>query len=308
MKFKLRATHILTFAVLFALILFLAFPARYGESVKTGISLWAVSVLPATLPFLFLSALFTGLELFPRLAKAVSPAADKLFRVSGAGGCAALLSALSGYPVGARTILDLSEKGLIRRDERLRVAALATTTGPAFLVGAVGAGMYARPAVGWMLYLCHLAGVYAVSFALRFSAKKPAPVPLPPPKKLSLSDALTSSVLSVLCVGGAIAIFYAFGSMIADMGALFSLPPAAETVIRGLLEMTSGCALAAREPSAAGLAMSEFFVTFGGLCVLVQQLAFLEKAEIPVGKFLLVKLAQGGAAALFAYLFSLFLF
>ena len=168
--------------------------------------------------------------------------------------------------------------------------------------------MYARPAVGWMLYLCHLAGVYAVSFALRFSAKKPAPVPLPPPKKLSLSDALTSSVLSVLCVGGAIAIFYAFGSMISDMGAMFSLPPAAETVIRGLLEMTSGCALAAQDPSAAGLAMSEFFVTFGGLCVLVQQLAFLEKAEIPAGKFLLIKLAQGGAAALFAYLFALLLF
>ncbi len=305
MKIKFRAKYVLTAAVLLALVLFMLFPAHYAKSVREGIDLWAVSVLPATLPFLFLTSIFTGLGLFSKTARAISPAADKLLKISGAGGCAALLSALSGYPVGARTVQDLAGAGYLPKEERLRVAAVSTTTGPAFLVGAVGAGMYGDPLAGWLLLFCHFTGVYAVGVLLRFGAKTQGRGALPAKKPLSLSDALTSSVLAVLCVGGAIAIFYAFGTMIADMGALFSLPPLAETVIRGLLEMTAGCALAAKDPSPAGFALSAFFVTFGGLCVLVQQLAFLEKAEIPAGKFIAVKLLQGAVAALVAYPLSL---
>ena len=304
MKQKLRASHILTAAIAAALLLFLLFPARYAKSVSEGISLWAVSVLPATLPFLFLTAIFTGLDLFSKLSSKISPAADKLFRISGAGGCVALLSALSGYPVGARTVADLKRANLLSEDEALRVAVVSTTSGPAFLVGAIGAGMLQSPFLGGLLYLCHLAGVWLVGFLLARRAKSARREALFPARKVSLSDALTSSVLSVLTVGGAIAIFYAFGTMIADMGALFSLPKDWETIIRGLLEMTSGCALAAKNLSPLSLAACAFFVTFGGLCVLVQQLAFLEKI-VPAGKFILIKFLQAAVAALLAYLVSL---
>ena len=128
--------------VIAAMIFFLAFPLRYTESVREGVSLWAISVLPATFPFLFLTAVFTELKLYPRLAKAVSPAAGALFRVSGEGGCAAFLSMLSGYPVGARTVFDLYRGGRIAKEETFRLAALCTTTGPMFMVGAVGARMF----------------------------------------------------------------------------------------------------------------------------------------------------------------------
>ena len=69
-----------------ALVLFLTDPARYAKSVWDGISLWAVSVLPATFPMLFFVTLFTGLPAFASLSEKLSAPMGKLFCVSGAGG------------------------------------------------------------------------------------------------------------------------------------------------------------------------------------------------------------------------------
>ncbi len=303
---KRFSSALLTAAVLFAIVLFLVFPARYARSVRDGIDLWAVSVLPATLPMFFLTAIFTRRKLFARVAKALSPLSAALFGVSGGGACAALLSALSGYPVGARTVYDLSRTGVLCEDERFRVACLSTTSGPAFLVGAVGGGMFRSAAAGWVLFLSHLMGICLVCFLLRLFAKGRRRTSfVPKGETLSLSELLSGSVLSVLCVGGAIAIFSVFGQMIADLCAPLGLPAIPEAMLRGLLEMTAGCSLLSSAPSALSLALCCFLVTFGGLCVLIQQLAFLTQAGISVPKFLAVKFAQGVVSALLCYVLSL---
>lgn len=116
--------------------------------------------------------------LFSRLSKGLAPLFSRLFGISGAGGCAALLSVLSGYPAGAKTVERLCEQGLLARDERLRCACLASTSGPAFLVGVAGAAMAGDPALGWLLFASHLAGVFGVSFLL--GRKNPAGIPLRP--------------------------------------------------------------------------------------------------------------------------------
>ncbi len=288
---------LLSAAISAALILLLVFPARYTESVREGISLWAVSVLPATLPFLILTALFTKLPLYKKIAKRLSPFAQTLFGVSGDGGCAALLSAISGYPVGAKTVQMLAERGRIGRDEVLRVAALATTSGPAFLIGAVGCGMLKSPLLGQILYISHLAGVYLVCLAMRPHKKRGSAPAAFAAERPDLGEAISSSVLSVLCVGAAIALFNAFGEMVADFGALLSLPPAVVALLRGLMEMTAGCAQFCQTPSSLSLGLCAFFTTFGGMCVLVQQAAFLKRAGVKMLPFLGVKLAQGLLAA-----------
>lgn len=276
-----------------ALILFLALPARYAESVKTGAGIWAVSVLPATLPLLFLTGLLADTPLFARITSFFAPAAGKLLRVSGAGACAGMLSLLSGYPVGARTVADLKAAGRIGESELLRVSALASTSGPAFLVGAVGAGMFASPKIGWILFLSHALGVLLVCLALRVTAKEVPVSRMQAPRPRPLGEVLSGAVASVLTVGGAVAIFYAFGAMIADMGALLSLPWECVVFLRGLLEMTSGCAAFAGNASPFALFCCAFFVTFGGVSVLLQQLTFLGPAGIDGKKFVAVKLVQG---------------
>ncbi len=294
-------SSVLTAALLLAcMAAFFVQPTRYAACIQRGISLWAVSVLPATFPFLFLCALFSATPLFAFLSKKLSPVMGKLFRVSGEGGCIALLSALSGYPVGAKILGQLCERQAPSRNERFRLACLCSTSGPMFLVGVVGGVMFQSVAAGYLLLFCHLFSVYAILFIMRFFAKdyteSGARYVQPP---TDLYTALLNAVLSILCVGGLIALFTAFGQMLADTGLislLASLAPShtatVEGVAQGLLEMTGGCALLAKTPSPFTLACACFLVTFGGACVLMQQLAFLRPAKINALAFVGVKLLQ----------------
>ena len=290
-------------AVLAAFLAFLAFPARYLQCVSDGVSLWAASVLPAALPFLFLTGLLAETSLFARISKMLAPLFARLFKVSGAGGCAALLSLLSGYPAGAKTVQRLYAQGRIGEEERLRCACLASTSGPAFLVGVAGTAMTGSAALGWLLFFSHAAGILGVSFVLARNprAQKPARAPVPAESRRSaaaaIPETLASSVLSVLTVGGAVAIFYAFGCMLIDLLAPLELPSDAAATLAGLLEMTAGCSRLLADPTPATLAAAAFLTTFGGLCVLIQQWSFLCETQIAFGRFILVKFAQGLLAA-----------
>lgn len=294
---KLRST-LLCLLLAAAMAFFFTDPVRYAGCVFDGVSLWAVNVLPATFPFLFLTALLTGLPAFGALSRKLSAPFGKLFKVSGAGGGVAILAALSGYPVGARMVYDLSSAGRLAKEERFRVACLATTSGPMFLVGTVGSILYRSSAAGWVLLLSHLAAVWLVCLAMR-PKRRPQTQPLPPFVKAPalLYDSLYNSVISILCVGGAIALFSCFGQMLEDTGIVKLLSGAmgetyAKGLVRGLLEMTTGCAVLARECTPLSLALSCALVTFGGVCVLCQQAAFLVRAEVPMLPFLGVKTLQ----------------
>lgn len=296
--------YLLTALLLAVAALFLTDPVHYAGSVSQGVSLWAACVLPATFPFLFLTALITGLKPFAVFSEKLAAPMGKLFRVSGAGGGAAILSALSGYPVGARTVFDLSRAGKLSRGEEFRLACLCTTSGPMFLVGTVGGMMYRNTAAGWAMLLSHLAAVWTVSFLLRFRAKTEPSPPLPAKTDPALLyNSLYNAVISVLCVGGFIALFSCFGQMLSDLG-LFRIPlfgEYTEGILRGLLEMTTGCAALSKlkTPLSCALACAE--VTFGGMCVLCQQAAYLTRAGVKTLPFVGVKLLQAVLAFLLCW-------
>ena len=305
-KLKKFFPYLTTVAVVLVMACFLAFPARYTGLVLEGATLFAVCVMPATLPFLLLTAILTRQKLFQRAAGRIAPLARKAFRVSGAGGLCAVLSALSGYPVGARTVYDLYSRGAITKQETFRIACLSSTSGPMFLVGAVGAGMFKSALIGWILFTAHLLGVYLVCFLLRYTAKKSTASEVP---ALSFGNGdgnpLMDSVLSVLAVGGAIAIFYAFSGIVRDALNLAGLTNGfLSATVTGLIEMTSGCKLCSEIRNLYSVALSAFLVTFGGGCVLVQQTTFLSRAGVKVLPFIAVKFLQGITAALFALGFT----
>lgn len=301
-KVKRFFPYLTTLIIVFIMACFLAFPARYTKLVLEGVTLFAVCVMPATLPFLFLTAILTRQKVFHRAAGKIAPLAKKAFRVSGAGGLCAVLSALSGYPVGARTVYDLHSRGALMKGESFRLACLCSTSGPMFLVGAVGAGMFKSAALGWILFVSHIIGVYSVCFIMRFTARK-ATVPDPPRPALQNNDGnpLMDSVLSVLAVGGAVAIFYAFSGILNDTLALAGIDNGfIRAIVTGLVEMTSGCKLLSDVGNIYSAALAAFLVTFGGGCVLVQQLSFLSRAGVKAAPFIAVKFLQGVAAALVA--------
>lgn len=303
---KITSAAAFLLLVLFAAV-FLSSPARFGQSVLNGLMLWLTAIVPTALPLLVVLSLMVRSPAFLSLTRRLSPFAEKLFRIPGAGAGAMLLSLLSGYPAGARTVAELASEGRLQKGDVFYTACLASTSGPAFCLGAAAA-MFGSPAAGMVLFGSHLLAVWSAGFLLpRLTRHKANPAPPPLPKaREPFSALLISAVQAVLSVGALIALFFCLKEM------LFSiLPPLSgygEGVLSGLLEVTAGVSALANLKTPLSLALAAAEVSFGGLCVNAQQLSFLAGTGVKMLPFLLVKCAHGLLAFAFCYPLALLVF
>ena len=90
LKKALPTLFLLAFAALFAV-----FPDRYVPVCLDGIALWALNVLPAVFPFLFVTALLRASGGAQRVSRVFSPFAKALFGTGGEGGFCFFMSVLS---------------------------------------------------------------------------------------------------------------------------------------------------------------------------------------------------------------------
>lgn len=319
-----------------ALLLLLALrPQRYAAACAEGIALWAKVVLPALFPFLVLTAWIARSGMIVGLGRKLSPLLRRCGLPAASAG-AFLLSIVSGYPVGSRVVADLQRRGEIGRADAERLSILCSTSGPMFILGSVGSAMFGGGKAGAVLLTAHLFGVLAIALPVLLSRKRSAaaePSPSPAAQRSAarairapqarapsdtLGETVREAVLSVLCVGGFIALANVALCaaedllLLAPLRALaelclcpFGAQACAEGIVYGLIEATRGCAaLAAAD--AAGLPFAAFAITFGGASILAQQLAFLRPVGVRAGRFIAVKAAQGCAAALFCALLLAF--
>ena len=303
---KITSAAAFLLLVLFAAV-FLSSPARFGQSVLNGLMLWLTAIVPTALPLLVVLSLMVRSPAFLSLTRRLSPFAEKLFRIPGAGAGAMLLSLLSGYPAGARTVAELASEGRLQKGDVFYTACLASTSGPAFCLGAAAA-MFGSSAAGIVLFGSHLLAVWSAGFLLpRLTRHKANPTPPPLPKaREPFSALLISAVQAVLSVGALIALFFCIKEM------LFSiLPPLSgygEGILSGLLEVTAGVSALANLKTPLSLALAAAEVSFGGLCVNAQQLSFLAGTGVKMLPFLLVKCAHGLLAFAFCYPLALLVF
>lgn len=294
-------------------------PAEYIASAFTGIKTWAVVVLPSLLPFFFITALLTAINATGFIARLFSAPAQKLFGVSGVCSYVFIMSVLSGYPVGAKIICDLKENGRITAEEATKMSTFCSTSGPLFIIGSVGVGMFKDKVCGFILFFSHVIAAIAVGLIFRFFGKtEPS---LPNIKKAAapsniLYDCVYSAVISVAIVGGFICVFNIFADMAQNAGILLPIEKAvlaatgngdfASGFSLGLIECTRGCkTIAESGVSALGLSLAESLISFGGVSVIFQSLAFLSRADVKTGVFLSAKAVQMTISAFICYLLCL---
>ncbi len=282
-------------------------PQQYSAACMQGITLWAGAVLPALFPYFVLTSMLTKMGAADKLSARLSPAARKV-KLPGCAAYCFLLSVLSGYPVGARTIADLQAQGALDSKAAARVSLLCSTSGPMFLLGSVGGAMFQDMRAGGILLASHLLGVLIVYLVLLpFLPRLPETPALQstPREEDVFGKSVQGAIFSILTVGGCIALFSVLGRAADDLHAtaplcaLFSPllgDAGAHALVAGLLEATRGCALLASSGSTLALPAAAFIVTFGGACILAQQLTFLKKAGVNAAFFIGIKLLQALAA------------
>ena len=287
---------------LLSFVLILRFPAVSRDGVRSGLLLCARTIVPSVFPSLILTDL-----LFSRpcvwIEKTVGRLFSFVFRVSCRGAVAWIAGLLSGFPVGAVTVANDVRRGALSREEGAYLLSFVNNTGPAFLVGGVGLGLFGSVRVGWTLYLTQIP--VSLLVGLLFRPKKREVKRLTP----NCSDPVADPVAAVVrasenCVR--IAGFVCFFSVLSSFLSRFLREGTTLAVLASIMELGCGASHAARLafPFPA-LPLVAFAVCFSGVSVHCQTVAALKGAEINYTGYLIGKTVSGAIAFLLSLLFCL---
>ena len=242
-----------------------------------------------------------------------------LFRVNGACASALALGFVGGYPVGARTAISLYQSGQCSKTEAERLLAFCNNSGPAFIFGVVGAGIFGSGALGLLLYLVHMAASLLVGLLFRFYRPGEGPrsgrlqgVQF---QTASFPTAFTHSVTGALASTLNICAFVLFFTVIIRMLSLTAVLTGlarllsllfgplgfdqswARRLLTGVLEVSSGVSSLTGGSLSGRLSMAAFMLGWAGLSVHCQVLAFLGDSGLSMRTYLVGKLLHGGLSA-----------
>lgn len=313
--------------IISVMVAFICSPERYIKSVYSGITLFVVSVLPALFPFFFFTKLLTGLGMSGAVSSLFEKPIKKLYNTNSAGGYIFTMSIMSGYPVGAKLVSEFYENGYIGKDDAKTISSFTSTSGPLFVVGTVGSVMLSNKYAGLFLLFTHyIASIVNGLFYRKNKNKSNFEYTKNIEKKPIdevLSESIYNAIISVLIVGGYIAIFNMLIDILYDIGILKGIENAVAFILKltgnsenlakgitySLIEVTRGTA----EFASSGLSLNEIlpfiagFLAFGGLGIAIQSYTFLSKCKIGFFYHLLTKFTQACTAFLITYIFCMFI-
>lgn len=316
---KIR-TYIPLGSALLALAALVLCSAQAMESARYGLRLCAQMIVPSLLPFFILSSLLRQLGLPGVLGRLLAPVTERLFGVGGAGASAFLLGVTGGYPLGAATVAQLYRDGSLTRNEAERALAFCNNSGPAFLIGAAGTGIFHSAGIGLLLYGIHVLAAVLVGMLFTPHHRRKAPVERTQIAVVSFAEALPeavrASVQTLLTVCGFVVTFSVVTGMLDAAGVFPALAGAlaeefglelhfTRALLTGLLEIGTG--LGAMQGLAAtpqNLALCAFLIGWGGVSVHCQTAAVLAGTTLKSARHTAGRFLHGILSALLVFLFT----
>lgn len=163
----IKVLSIPAICIIFILCLILMSDTAVKAAVK-GLSLWAGIVVPSLFPFFVAAEIMNSTGFIRASGLLLEPVMRPFFNVPGCGSFALAMGVTSGYPIGAKITCDFRNSGDLTRTEAERLLAFTNNSGPLFIVGAVGTGMYGSPRLGIFLLIFHFLSCITVGFLFRF--------------------------------------------------------------------------------------------------------------------------------------------
>lgn len=287
-----------------------------------GLTIWATRLVPALFPFFFLTRLFAslgGIEIFEKI---FSPITRKFYNTDGKSGYVFAMSLLSGYPVSAKLTADLYNSGEITHGQAYRTVTFSSTSGPLFVITTVGIGMFGSAKLGLSVMIVHIIGSvlngllyrkYKISDNMRLPSTKVEK------SQNILEDAMMSSINSILLIGGYVCFFFVTISLISSLNILSPITNIlsmsgieqniSQGVLSGIVEITRGCLelSTCSLSSKTALIITSTIISWGGISINLQALAFLKKMQFSTKFYFLSKITQTIITLCVSIVFSLFL-
>jgi len=300
----------------------LFFPQESMQAARDGLTLCYNVIIPSLFPFFVLSSLVVELGLAGYLGRLLEGVMRPLFNVNGSCATAFALGFIGGYPVGAKTAISLYENGMCTKTEAERLLSFCNNSGPAFILGVVGAGVFGSSKAGIFLYLAHAAASLCIGILFRFykaggrgrREERATPQFRAQRFTAAFTGSIKNSFLSTLNICAFVVFFTVvirllflcgFLSGVAQGLGLLLSPLGfsaewAERLLTGLIEISSGVWTLSGSGALAGrLSMAAFMLGWAGVSVHCQVLSFIGGSGLSVRTYLIGKLLHGGLSALF---------
>ncbi len=280
------------FSAIYTLLL-LIFSNEVILAARHALSLCYMSLIPSLFPFFICSKLLLetgGVHIFSKLfSKIMKP----LFGLSGESSVAMIVGFISGYPIGAKTATDLFISGNITKSEAEKLLAFCNNCGPMFIIGSVGTTLLSNSKDGLLLYLSHIISSFCVAIFMR---NIPCTTKSTKRKQSgydssfgeAFSDAISTSVTSMLKICGFVLFFAILMSFIEMMGIIKAISSLGldytliKTLFYGFFECAGGCV------AASNLKFNKILVymllssilCWSGISVHLQVLGIIKKAKL----------------------------
>lgn len=314
------------------LILLIIYPSSSLKAAKDGINLWLFVVVPSLLPFFIINDMLASLKVPENIGTLFSPVAKKLFNTSGYGAYAFIMSIFSGYPSGARIVSTLIEDKKITHLEAEKILTFSSTSGPLFIIGAVGSGMLSNTIAGYILFISHIIGSILNGVFSRFFFKKTPDIKpntssfgLNNFKESFITKGISSSLVTCGYIGGYIILFCVVIELIRNIHFfdfvknlllslnIFSGELVSNFIIlcESIIEVSNGSKIIASSELVFSnkLILLSFLIAFSGLGVVGQVSGILSKFKLNMKKYVLFKFTHGIFSSVVCFLilkFNLF--
>ena len=261
--------------------------------------------------------------------------------LNGEGAFAFIMGIISGYPIGAKIAVNLRNTNTCSKEECERLLSFTNNSGPLFIIGTVGITMFGNIEIGLLLFTTHILASLTVGFLFRFwknknglkrSQFKINNSRFKDTKSLSrtttaniknlgeiMAESITSSIKTVLLIGGFIIVFSSVISIINSSGLIkiitVALTPMFKAInldisfiqgiFTGILELTNGLNLICNvhvKALSTNILIASFLLGFGGLSIMLQVLSIVSKSDLSCKPYIIGKILQASFATFYTYI------
>ncbi len=292
MKSKIKHSLLLFFTVISAA-LFLMLKNETSLSVFKGIELCGQVLIPSLFPLMLLASVSINTRMFMTESRLVKLFMNHVFRLPSAAFSAVLFGFTGGYPVGPKVVASLYEGEEINFNEARLLLSFCVNPGPAFCISAVGGSLLGSRQAGYIIFASVTAASLLTGIAYSRFLKLPGLIENGSVFKKytdtdfseQLINSVNSSASSILSVCAWVITFSAFSAIIKP----FIRSETVLLLFEGVFEITSGVVSAFK---AGGLPLAAAAVSFGGICVLFQNISQIKKCGMKIANYLHFRIAE----------------
>lgn len=295
------------FAVLIILFIYLGIfinPSLIIESGISSINIFKTKLFPSIFPFFVLASLLLELGIATKISNKLNPIFKRLFHVEGNSSFIILVSIISGFPSGSKYVVESYKNKTIDRNTANYLLTFTHFANPLFILGTCGIILNSL-SLAYKILIIQIISNLILGIILR-------PKEIITSKKINnyqtkslleaLPKAINDAIKLLLFMLGSITFFMFFSKLLTSF---LSLNPFFETIITGILDMTSGISLVPSIDTTnyiRGLLVLTF-ITFGSFSVHLQVLNNIKEEDLEYKYFFFGRIIETSIALLLYILF-----